>query len=74
MILQQSNSQRHAIDSKSEPIFHWEHNLKAIRTVSLKETDGRWIVIINGGAGLPASDIEVWLWLRLIESRKRNKQ
>ncbi len=40
-----------------------------VEQVQLVEVDGRWMVAINGGSLLPATDVEVFLWLRLQEER-----
>lgn len=39
--------------------------------VVLSKTEIGWLVAINGGRKLPATDVEVSLWLQLQEAKKR---
>ena len=43
--------------------------LEKVRLV--QDASGEWKLRINGGEPLPASDVEVHLWLKLLEARKR---
>jgi len=52
---------------KPEPAGYESHLVDA---ALVKDHNGRWLVVINHGLPMPATDVEVSLWLRLQQVKK----
>ena len=64
----QTNS---ALANKGQLITHDNHHLTRCN-VTLEQNDlGKWLVRINGGCPLMATDVEVELWLELQKARAK---
>lgn len=62
-------AQRHSLNcaKQAPPVKPWLYKDKRIKDVRLFQAEnGEWRLRINGNAAdMQATDVEVWLWLRL---------